>query len=160
ATAIVAPTGGSPRSPQDASVSGVGPSRAQSPHELAGPVPVHSSQTVSAWSSVREPSPAVFVRYAVSPVPENIVLLTTGSLMTGGLTERLWSCSVESPSLIESSFDGIAESICLQRASCCAAVGPVAGGTGSRNPRESHQDERSTSSPLERMTPPSPDSMN
>src|SRR5262245_5413937 len=81
ATAIGAPGGGgSPRSPHDASVSGVGPSRAQSPHEPAGPVPVHSLQTAFACSSVREPRPAVFVRYAVSPVPVNIVLLTTGSL--------------------------------------------------------------------------------
>src|SRR5512132_259081 len=71
------------RVPHAAFVSGVGPRRAQSPQALPGPVPVHSLQTACAWSYVLLPSPAVFVRYAVSPVPANIVLLTTGSLMTG-----------------------------------------------------------------------------
>src|SRR6266545_1547181 len=75
------------RSPKAASSSGVGPSRSQSPHveKLPGgiPVPVHSLQIVSASAMVRVPRPAVFVRYAVRPVPANSVLLTTGSLITG-----------------------------------------------------------------------------
>src|SRR6266511_528187 len=71
------------RSPQAASLSGVAPSRSQSPHVLNGPVPVHSLQIVFAWATVRVPRPAVFVRYAVRPVPANSVLLTTGSLITG-----------------------------------------------------------------------------
>ncbi len=40
-------------------------------------------QIALASANVRVPSPAVFVRYAVRPVPANIVLLTIGSLITG-----------------------------------------------------------------------------
>src|SRR5437868_5896718 len=70
------------RVPHAASVNGVGPRRAQSP-QVAARVPNHSLQTACASAYVLVPRPAVLVRYAVRPVPANIVLLTTGSLITG-----------------------------------------------------------------------------
>jgi hypothetical protein len=63
-----------------------------------------------------------------------------------GLTDRLVNCSVVRPLLTLSSLDGIAESICLQRAFWSAFRSRRA---------SSHHDERSTSLPLERITPPS-----
>jgi hypothetical protein len=63
-----------------------------------------------------------------------------------GLAFTLIHCSVESPSFSPSSRDGIRESICSQRA-LSAPARPRFG--------SSHQSERSTNSPLERITPPS-----
>src|SRR5512143_897813 len=68
-----------------------------------------------------------------------------------GLTERLWNWSVVSPLLRLWSSDGIRESICLQRSS----EAPLSPRFGS-----SHHEERSTNTPLERITPPSLVSMN
>src|SRR5512136_148595 len=68
-----------------------------------------------------------------------------------GLTERLWNWSVGSPLFRLSSLDGIAESICRHRSSD-APLSPRLG--------SSHHDDRLTSSPLERITPPSLVSMN
>jgi len=45
--------------------------------------PVHVLQCCWASAIVIVPRPAVFVRYAVRLLPANIVLLTTGSLITG-----------------------------------------------------------------------------
>jgi hypothetical protein len=49
---------------------------------VKGPVPVQLLQTRLASSRLRLPSPCVFVRWAVNPVPANIVPLTFGSLIT------------------------------------------------------------------------------
>src|SRR5918994_6039534 len=72
------------RSPQAEAVKRTGPSSAQSPHVMLGwKSPVHVLQCSWASAMVIEPRPCVFVRYAVRPVPANIVPLTTGSLMIG-----------------------------------------------------------------------------
>src|SRR5262245_17397773 len=60
-------------------------------------------------------------------------------------TERLWNCSVESPLLTSTRTVGTADSNCLHS----ARLAPVSG-------RESHCDEMSAKSPLDRMRPPSP----
>src|SRR5262249_55512323 len=70
------------RSPQNPEVRRLGPSSAQSP-QTASKVPVHSLQIRLAPASDRLPRPDVFVRYAVRPVPRNIVPLTFGSLIAG-----------------------------------------------------------------------------
>src|ERR671914_459861 len=77
-----AATAGPARSPQKASVNRLGPSSAQSP-QSSGTVASHALHSVLACSIDRLPKPKVLVRYAVSPVPANIVPLTFGSLITG-----------------------------------------------------------------------------
>src|SRR5918997_3415593 len=78
----IAATAPPARVPQDAAVRRSGPSSTQSPH-TSSKVPKKELQMRLASSKVRLPRPAVLVRYTVRPVPANIVLDTTGSLMTG-----------------------------------------------------------------------------
>src|SRR5512139_1537301 len=96
------------------------------------------------------PSPIiVFSHLTGLPVDSHVPLSCVPpwtSFTLNGFTDRLWNWSVDSPLFMLSSFDGIAESICLQRSSA-APVKPLFG--------SSHQEERSTNSPLERITPPS-----
>src|SRR5262245_406716 len=65
-------------------------------------------------------------------------------LALNGLTDKLWNWSVVRPLLRLVSSDGMLESIWWQRASEFA-----------ERFRLSHHDERSTRSPLDRITPPS-----
>ena len=78
----IAATAPPARSPQNGSTSRLGPSSAQSP-QLTSDVRVQVLQTSLASATLRSPSPKVLVRYAVRPVPANIVPLTFGSLITG-----------------------------------------------------------------------------
>src|SRR6266498_5489758 len=101
------------------------------------------------------PSPIiVFSHVTVSPADCHVPLSCVPpcrSVTSCGLTERLWNWSVDRPLFRLVSFDGMRESSCLQRTS----LSPLSPRLGS-----SHHEERSTNSPLERITPPSPASMN
>src|SRR5512138_2424424 len=70
-------------------------------------------------------------------------------LTLNGLTDRLMNWRVESPLFMLSSLVGTRERSCWQRSRRAGL-----------RPRESHQEETSANSPLERMMPPSLDSKN
>src|SRR5918995_1627028 len=97
------------------------------------------------------PSPIiVFSHFTVSPGVSQVPLSCVppwSSTGLCGLAFTLIHCSVERPSLIPSSFDGIRESICSQRS--------ISGPFNRRSGGLVHHDERSTNVPLDRITPPS-----